>query len=102
MELLNSEELKNIKGGVSDSLAGKTSGLLAKECIGSGNAIIKVCVPIAGGIKIAWCKTYEAKCTGGTFTPCSSGVTSTCTGTFTLTPMAAAVAYKNQFRYNIE
>ena len=78
MELLNSEEAKNIKGGIADTLE-------KKGCSGTGDTIVKACAPFVGNIVIVWCETYEAKCTG-TFTPCSSGVTSTCTEKFTLTP----------------
>jgi hypothetical protein len=82
MELLNSEELKNLKGG--------TNEFEKKGCTGSGDTIIKNCIPVVGDITIIWCQTLEAKCSGAKpqFTPCTNGVTSTCgEGTqFTLTP----------------
>jgi hypothetical protein len=76
MELLNSEELKNVKGGIADSFA--------KECTKTGDTIFKKCILSADFI-IILCATYEAKCTGsvtydcgvGDF-KCSSGFTLKC------------------------
>ena len=81
MELLNSEELKEVTGGLA---TGMTTASVAAACSKAGDTVFKKCL-LGADITIVLCATYEAVCPA-VFTFCSTGDTSTCSKDFTLNP----------------